>query len=214
MKIPLPTEKPPNIALCVLSAMQELKDIGLGGGRANNTHSYANGALGAYNRAEKNRCVYLAARTTYEKRSKEFLRKQGDLIVNLVERDLDPLLGTSYDPLKWYLTASEVIKLCKGNGVILKLTTLRKYQAFGLIPKPIRIGRVAGYSVLTALRVGVINTLKKRGLRLGDIQDAVAKSLNETLTCISDTSPEDRTPLENTCLAMLNLIDNHTAGKP
>lgn len=194
------------LPMFVITAMAELEELGMG--KLTDTFGYAIDAAKIFYKLEKKRVEYVAAQRAYFEQFYAYLDKEENLLIaNLVQKHLEPMLGTPRDPLGWFMIAPEVIELCRLNGVALTLSTLRKYQALGLIPKPIRIGRVAGYSVLTAFRTLAIGLLKKKGAKLSDMPELIEGSMRLLLNNIKDVLPKQRTWGEEAVVAMLNLMD-------
>lgn len=198
-------EQQPNLARCIIALMEELKDTGLWDEETNSTYELANKASQSYDKAEKKRVEYLATKAAYRRAYDCYILDETKLAFNLISKFLDPLGETTLDPLKWYLTASGVIKVCKAKGVQITVPTLRKYQQLGLIPKPIRLGRKARYSLLTVLRVLIIDRGKKDRLTLTGMKATIEASLKATLAAYDDKYPGDRTQTEHECVSMSNL---------
>lgn len=175
-------EQQPNIARCVLATMEELKGMGYWDGAENTTYTEALNTLEAYKKLEKKRGEYLARKSAYLAAIDEYTAAKVFLATNLVGKYLDPLGNNIADPMAWYLTATELIDLCHNTLKIdIKLPTLRKYQSLGLIPKPIRLGRNSRYSLLTFLRIAIIQEMKKRGLKLKELEGTIEADLKEIL---------------------------------
>lgn len=174
-------EKQPKLPQVVLATMDELRDIGYWKKTSNSTYDLADTALKSYKQAEKNRVEYLAAKKAYSKALSDYIDKATELARNLVIKQLQPLEVTARDPLAWYLAVSKLIKATREAGFELSVPTLRKYQSFGLIPKPLRLGRKSYYSILTIERLAIIDHLKGHGIKLSDMKETIGAILKERI---------------------------------
>lgn len=193
----------PNLARCVLAIMEELKAIGEWDGRQNTTYETAGKTSRLHSIAETKRVQYLAAKTIYERARAEYEDEMMQLVVNLTLKTLSPLTKTESDPLEWFLTGEEIIEL---SGINISFSTLRRYQKQGLIPKPIRLGRKAYYSLLTIHRIIIIDKLKREGYILSDIKGALEPSLKALINKKKNKFPPDRTWWEDTLVIMTWII--------
>lgn len=190
----------PNLARCVEAAMQELKTIGLWDGEYNTTYDIASATLAAYAKAEKGRVKYLAAMKAWRRVFHDYITLEVGLAYNLVFKMLSPLEEkTSRNPLDWFFNSEEIIELCKNNGVKLSISSLRGYQKIGLIPKPIRLGRKAKYSILTVLRILMIHFGTERGEKLKDIKKIIDPMLRHRLGEWSDIYSDDTNWFHDAC---------------
>lgn len=199
------SRKLPNLPLCVLATMEELKDTGVWDGKPNSTYIAATTALESYEAAEKKRVEYLSIKAGYDKAMGDYLIKRHKLVFNISIKFLEPFSGSSKDPLKWYLTMQELIDMCKLANRVITIPAIRKYQSLGLIPKPIRIGRTARYSLMTVLRISIIDELKKQGVALKDMEKSIRKSLKATVQVYYEKFPADWSSFEQAIDSMTNL---------
>lgn len=195
------SKRQPDLAICVLATMNELKEIGFWKGEKNSSYELATKALQHHSRAEKKQADYRGTRKAFENVQLE------ELAINLIHKFLSPFQNDTHDPLWWFLDSSRVVDICKEMGVELTIHTLRKYQSRHLVPRPIRLGRKAHYSLLTPFRVCVIDDLKKHGAKLADIKEAVNDRLKAMLNGSCIVPPQDRSLLQDACVGMTYLTN-------
>lgn len=193
----------PNLARCVLAIMEELKAIGEWDGKQNTTYETAREASRLHSITETKRVKYLAAKAIYEKARVEYEDRITELVANLTLKTLSPLTKTQFDPLEWFFTGEKIIEL---SGIKVSFSTLRRYQKQGLIPKPIRLGRKAYYSLLTIMRIKIIDKLKSEGYVLSDIRGTLEPSLKAFINKSKNKFPPDRRWWEDILVIMTLII--------
>ncbi|TET42386.1 MAG: MerR family transcriptional regulator [Dehalococcoidia bacterium] len=171
-------EKQPNLARCVASVVEEFEAIGIGNRKDNSSYALATQASTAYEQMEEARVRHVSAKKIYEEASDRYEVTTLDLTVNLILRHLEPTREGMDNPLKWFLPASQIIELARdGLDLNITLPTLRKYQALGLVPAPIRLGRRGHYSMTTLLRLTLIKRYQAEGRTLADMKKVLDKEL-------------------------------------
>lgn len=200
----------PNIPLCVKATMDDLREMGLWEQETNPTYDLATSALADWRRLERKRLEYLSAKRSYEESWFPYATNIINLAKNLVYLGADPLSGSSGDPIQWFVPGSKVVKIFQEEAfqkaapeAKITLPTLRKYQRLGLIPKPIRLGRYAHYSVLTIYRIIAIIHCKEQGIKLSDMKPHIDRTIQAMVEFIGEEFPDDRLNIENAISTMM-----------
>ena len=206
------TEDPyqPTLTGAVLNTLEILDNVGLWKEpkSKNSTAVIAVVAVDAYTKMLKRISQYRSAQKAASQAYDEWLASEKLLARNLVYKGLEPLKGTDSDPLNWYRPTSVLLKTYKSiAGKPLSQRVLNKYQAAGLIPPPIRIGRQAYRSFITLIFLNTIEWTKRQGIKLSDprMKEQVYSLVNSYLSL----PPSDKDTPSPPIQAMLGMINDH-----
>jgi len=203
----------PTLTGTVLNTLKTLADVGVWekAEKGNSTTYMAVKALDAYTKMLQRLSQYRSAKKAADKAYDEWLAGEKLLAENLVFKGLEPLKGTDGDPLNWYRPTSVLLKTYKSNtGKPLSQRVLNKYQAAGLIPPPIRIGRQTYRSFLTLIFLNTIEWVKQHGTKGIKLSDPKMKEeVNSLVSGYLALIPDDKDADSPLIKAMLDMINEH-----